>query len=279
MQGFSPKKYKTCETTDRIVEQVYYIIYSVMSVYPLKKLPSGHIFLDPSDDCLAAARALDQTGYTEDFCLALDFDPWFIARLMAAGFLVMSCALEEPANKSNDTASAGNRKFKNDRYILLPKHHLERSCLFFPELHIKKKIRSKLSGYELRFDQDFDTVLDKCIATHGDDWLTEPLVNLIREIRRDPGMPVKPVSFGLYREGCLKAGEFGIMAGNVYTSYSGYYDESNTGTIQMILTAQYLEKTGHEFWDLGMPLDYKLTLGAREIPRKQFMALLRVSNM
>jgi leucyl/phenylalanyl-tRNA--protein transferase len=43
----------------------------------------------------------------------------------------------------------------------------------------------------------------------------------------------------------------------------------------MILTAGYLEKSGFAFWDLGMPLDYKLTLGAREISREDFMDLFR----
>lgn len=179
---------------------------------------------------------------------------------MAAGFLVMSFV-------------------QNGQYLLLPKHHLIRSCLFFPELHIKKNIRQRLQDYELYFDRDFDLILEKCVTIHGEDWLTPPLIRAIKEIRSGfnssgtKDLPVKPVSFALYREGRLVAGEFGIAAGKVYTSYSGYYEEDNAGTVQMILTAQYLEKNGYDFWDLGMPLDYKLTLGAREISRKEFLQL------
>jgi Leu/Phe-tRNA-protein transferase len=228
----------------------------MMRSYPLKVFPSGHVFLDTSDDCRAAAIALEKADYVEDFCLAQDFDPLFIARLMAAGFLVMSCLFEDR---------------QNSKFILLPKHHLIRSCLFFPELHVKKSIRPRLPLYDLQFDRDFDLILDKCIEVHGDDWLTGPLVAAIRKIRESQDMPVRPVSFALYRDGKLKAGEFGIMAGQVYTSYSGYYEEDNSGTVQMILTARWLEEAGHTFWDLGMPLDYKLTLGAREISRKEFM--------
>ncbi|MCL2479840.1 MAG: GNAT family N-acetyltransferase [Treponema sp.] len=232
------------------------------SSYSLKIFPDGFVFLDTSDDCRAAAFALEALGYSEDFCLAVDFDPLFIARLMASGFLVMSCLLENPLSNSS-----------TDRYILLPKHHLIRSCLFYPELHIKKSIKRFLPKYELVYDADFDFVLDKCIETHGKDWLTDPLVTAIREIRANPEMPAKPVSFSLYREGRPVAGEFGIIAGSVYTSYSGYYEEDNAGTVQMLLTAGFLEKNGFTFWDLGMPLDYKKTLGAREISRKEFMEL------
>jgi Leu/Phe-tRNA-protein transferase len=191
---------------------------------------SGHIFIGPEDDCDAVARLLPVVDYNEDFCIARDFDPPFIARLMAAGFLVMSAVL--PGEKPNDPEIT----------ILFPKHHLIRSCLFFPELHIKKSIRSGLSRYELRFDADFDRILDKCLETHGDDWLTPPLVAAIRDIRGGPCLPARPVSFGLYREGNLVAGEFGIVTGKaggrVYTSYSGYTEESNAGTVQIILTAK-----------------------------------------
>jgi Leu/Phe-tRNA-protein transferase len=231
--------------------------------YHIRYTLSGHIFIVPEDDCAALAELLPLVDYNEDFCLARDFEPGFIARLMAAGFLVMSMTLpeEEPGEP--------------ELTILLPKHHLVRSCLFFPELHIKKSIRPRLSRYELCFDADFDLILDKCLETHGADWLTAPLVKAIRDIRADPSLPVRPVSFGLYREETLVAGEFGIVAGRVYTSYSGYTEESGAGTAQMILTALYLEKNGFAFWDLGMPLDYKLTLGAREISREDFMGFFK----
>jgi Leu/Phe-tRNA-protein transferase len=231
--------------------------------YYIRYTPSGHIFIDPEDDCDALAEILPQIGYNEDFCIALDFEPLFIARLMAAGFLVMSAIL------------TGEEEGEQDTVILFPKHHLIRSCLFFPELHIKKSIRSRLSRYELRFNVDFDRILDKCLETHGADWLTSPLVKAIREMHTSSSLPARPASFGLYRGETLVAGEFGIVAGRVYTSYSGYTEESNAGTVQMILTAEFLEKNGFAFWDLGMPLDYKLTLGAREISREDFMALFR----
>ena len=227
--------------------------------YPLRAFEDGVVFLGPDDDCLAAAYALEEYNYNEDFCVGKEFNPDFIARLMATGFLVMSMELDD-------------EKPQDEKFIILfPRHHLIRSCLFFPELHVKKNICRKLPLYELRFDTDFDTVLDKCICVHGKAWLTDPLVDSIREIKRRHELPVKPVSFSLYRGERLVAGEFGIIAGNVYTSYSGYKEEDNAGTVQMIKTAHYLKDNGFLFWDLGMPLPYKLDLGAREISRKEFL--------
>jgi Leu/Phe-tRNA-protein transferase len=83
------------------------------------------------------------------------------------------------------------------------------------------------------------------------------------------------VAFGLYREGRLVAGEFGVAAGRVYTSYSGYRDEDSAGTVQMILAGRLLQDLGFAFWDLGMLLPYKERLGAQALERRRFLELFR----
>jgi Leu/Phe-tRNA-protein transferase len=207
------------------------------------------------------------TNYGEDFCVADNFSPEFVSRLMEAGFLVMSAKYED----------------FEDGCFLLPKLHLVRSALFFENLHIKKSIRRLLPRYELQPNAEFDRIVDLCVEKHGSDWLTSPLIECIRKIRDTspspgvlaPSANAYPASFALYRNGKLVAGEFGVVCGRVYTSYSGYYDEDNAGTVQIILTAQYLEKNGFSFFDLGMPLDYKTGLGAVNISTHEFVELFR----
>ncbi|MCL2879969.1 MAG: GNAT family N-acetyltransferase, partial [Treponema sp.] len=145
--------------------------------------------------------------------------------------------------------------------------------------------------YELRYDEDFDLIVNRCLEIHGEAWLTPPLVDAIRSIRladdagQVPGLKkfcsVRPVSFALYRDGKLVAGEFGIITSRsdgqarVYTSYSGYYDEDNAGTVQLIKTTEYLRDNGFAFFDLGMPLDYKNDLGALNIGPDEFVTWFR----
>jgi Leu/Phe-tRNA-protein transferase len=207
-----------------------------------------------------------QTGYDEEFCVALDFDPFFLADLMAAGFLVMSMSFDSPEDDEGDA---------REEFLVLPKLHLERSVLFWDDLHETKSARRMLKRYELRYDRDFDLVLENCARVHGEGWLTPPLRESIRRIRGMPGCPVRPVSFGVYRDGELLAGEFGVEAGRVYTSYSGYREEDSAGTVQMLLTGRYLRDRGFAFWDLGMPLDYKDRLGAKNISPVEFVDLFR----
>ena len=238
----------------------------------LRYTHSGHLFITPQDDCHAIVDAMLITGYNEDFCVAEDCSPEFASRLMEAGFLVMSANLAEDDEEPD--------------YILLPKLHLIRSALFYENLHIKKSIRRLLSRYELRPDVDFDRIIDRCIEKHGAAWLTPPLVECIKKIRSArsaadclaPTVNARPASFALYRDGKLAAGEFGVVCGRVYTSYSGFYDEGNAGTVQIILTARYLEKQGFSFFDLGMPMDYKTELGAVDINPWEFVELFRNSS-
>lgn len=281
----------------------------------LKYTFSGHIFIRPEDDCHATVDAMLETGYNEEFCIADSFDSEFIARLMEAGFLVMSINLaknEGEGAASNGAASngvasngvAGNGAtgsgatgsgaencgaVTREDYILLPKLHLERSVLFFENLHIKKSIRRLLNRYELIFDAEFDRIIDRCVSKHGNDWLTPPLVECIKKLhtaasraadcRCESSASLKealyPSSFALYREGELVAGEFGVICGKVYTSYSGFYDEDNAGTAQLILAARYLQEHGFTFFDLGMPMDYKTALGAINVYPEEFVGLFR----
>jgi len=257
-----------------------------MSFYPLRYLPTGHVFIDREDDCDKVVDSLLAANYAEEFCLARDFEVDFVSRLMEAGFLVMSAELLDDDSDSpqwSDTEQPGEVQQPDDAqygsfFILLPKLHLFRSALFFPELHIKKSIRHLLSHYELRVDEDFDYILEKCVNIHSADWLTPSLVKILKSIRSRMDLRTKLVSFGVYRDGELKAGEIGVVVGRVYTSYSGYYEEKNAGTVQMILMSKWLEEKGFDFLDLGMPLDYKTLLGARDIPPHRFVELFRAGR-
>ncbi|MDR0642870.1 MAG: GNAT family N-acetyltransferase [Treponema sp.] len=244
---------------------------------PLKFTNSGHIFIDPSDDPQIIASMLDFISYREEFCLALDFSAPFVARLMAAGFLVMSAISgAEPGEKA----------------ILLPEMHQKRSVLFFGNLHEGRTVKRLIPRYELktgglgREAEDpalFGMVLERCAQVHGEDWLTPALRQSFHTLYRTQGAGGRKFSrksprmaaFGLYRGGRLVAGEFGAAAGRVYTSYSGYKEENSAGSVQLVQTGRWLRDSGFAFWDLGMILPYKELLGAQALDRGEFLELFR----
>lgn len=238
----------------------------------LRTTASGLVVILPGDDCGAVADRLVALGYGSEFCLSPSFDPAFLEDLAATGFLVMSA------------------KMSDDSYILLPKLHLRRSVLDFRCLHASRTVRRIMDRYELRVGEDLEAVLARCVAVHGDDWLTPPLLAALRFLGASgySGADTAPawiggrrcvgvVSFGLYRDGVLVAGEFGVAVGGVYTSYSGYRDEDSAGSVQLAMTGNYLRERGFRLWDLGMPMDYKTSLGAENLERSQFLRVFRAA--
>jgi leucyl/phenylalanyl-tRNA--protein transferase len=230
---------------------------------------SEYLYIDPGIDADTLLDIIIDSKYSEDFCVSRSFSPDFIAGLMYSGFLVMSTSVKVNIDTENEM----------ELFLLMPKHHLTRNVLFFKDLHISKTLKHLIkrdsSRYVLCVNSGYDQIVKNCIVHHGRDWLTKPLIKSMNQIRKNKMSPVRLYSFGLYRDGCLCAGEFGVTAGRVYTSYSGYHEEDSTGTIQMILTAQYLQKNNFAFWDLGMPLDYKYTLGAHDIGIEEFTRIFR----
>jgi Leu/Phe-tRNA-protein transferase len=247
-----------------------------MSAELLRYSPSGHVVIFPGDDADTVVDALIEVEYPEEFCVAPSFDTTLIAALMRAGFLVMSFRPGLPGT--------------SDAAILLPKLHLERAVLELGSLHEARSAKRLLGRYELRVDAAFDEVLAHCAENHGEDWLTAELRAALLELRirsmgsapdgheafRSSGSDsARLVSFALFRDGRLVAGEFGVVVGSVYTSYSGYREENSAGTVQMILTARWLRDASFAFWDLGMPMEYKQALGARSLDRNDFVKRFR----
>jgi len=234
----------------------------------MKIATTGHVVLEQEDDADLVVDQLIAHDYLDDFCLCPVMDSAFISSLMASGFLVMSTRIQSSVPKA--------------RTILLPKLHLQRLVLRPQDFHEPRSVKRLLGQYELRPYADFDTILRACVQTHGDDWLTPELCSILSELNDTPRIELKkgapearPVSFGLFREGNLVAGEIGVIVGRAYTSYSGFRFEDSAGTVQLVLTGRYLEESGFPLWDLGMPIAYKERLGARTVDRPEFISLFR----
>ena len=84
---------------------------------------------------------------------------------------------------------------------------------------------------------------------------------------------VKLYSIEIWNEesGDLVGGELGYTVGTIYTSLTGFSCENSAGSVQLACLGKLLIKNGYEMWDLGMSLDYKITLGAKNIDRMDFL--------
>lgn len=219
------------------------------------------------DDWPALAEGLAAGGYEEEFVICDGLGAEDAAGAAAAGFMPMSAELGTPD---------GPRPF------LTPKLHLMR-CLADPaSIRPTRTALGRSARYSVALNLDFSAAIAGCVRTHGDGWLTEPLVRAFTALAAEPPRAARPafISVELYADGGpegrrLVAAEIGYALGSSYASLSGFSDESGAGTVQLYALAGLLAELGVSVWDLGMPLPYKLSLGAREHTRAAYLPTLR----
>ena len=162
-------------------------------------------------------------------------------------------------------------------YCLLPKLHSQRCVVIPPDnVHISSKVKKRSHKYSFSMDACFDRVVQSCIEQHGNrSWLYRPLRNALADLHHRPCPVVHSVELWDNESGDLVAGEIGYHVGAIYTSMTGFFKASGSGTIQLVALAMALAQRNVCVWDLGMSMDYKLELGARNIDRGEWISTVR----
>lgn len=197
------------------------------------------------------------------YYISEDFSPEFYIKLAYAGFISVSNRIEQ-------------------RDYLFPEIQFEYAVLHFKNLHISQKVKKLLSkpeAYIFKIDENFDLVLNKIIAAHKEPWLKGRYAQTLKQIYKDKNTKnFQLLSIELYDNETkeLIAGEIGYKIGKTYTSLSGFTTRdkryNNWGKLQLTLLAEYLQKSGFDFWNLGHPyMQYKLNLGAKVLSREEFL--------
>jgi Leu/Phe-tRNA-protein transferase len=248
----SPKYFTT--TTPTLLENCRKYLYKLLR---LVSNVNGSESLDPNEEFVPEYLRQYMRFWYEDYWISCVFDPIYFAHIMYHGFLPIACQ------------EAG-------AVYALPKLHIER-CVLDPKiLHIPKSVRKKAKYYTLTFNKAFDSVVKGCHDQHGEDWLYPDVVRVFRALLSGILVfenQVRVISVELWKGDQLVAGELGYVSGAVYTSLTGFVspEASGAGTVQLYALGSYLHARGFQLWDLGMSMDYKLKMGARDIPRVEFL--------
>jgi Leu/Phe-tRNA-protein transferase len=178
-----------------------------------------------------------------------------------------------------------NKSF-NNKYILSKlmmngQIYEKYTILSLNNVHEPKSALRLLKKYELKPDFNFDIIVDKCSEIHGIKSYSQETFNYYKRLYREKDERFKFISFALYRDNELKAGEFGCIIGKIYFSYCGYHEESSSGTVQMIKMFRFLKEESFTYCNLGATTEkykYKYRFGAIDISRNEYLKLLYEQN-
>jgi leucyl/phenylalanyl-tRNA--protein transferase len=152
-----------------------------------------------------------------------------------------------------------------------------RMVLVTGELHVSRSLRRLVrSGrFEVTLDRAFREVMAGCAEPRAQEtgtWITaEMMAAYERMAERGYAHSVE-----VWLDGELVGGLYGVALGRMFYGESMFSRRSNASKVAMAYLARQLERWGFELIDCQMPTAHLVTMGAREIPRAEFLRRLHV---
>ena len=231
-------------------------------------LPVGPSDLSNPERMAQIVQDLERTHYW-----SVCWEPEFYIALAEAGFISTSALYGDPP------------------FLLLPELQESYAVLDWEHLRIDHSVARLLvdpvvsATISFGFSDKLAPVLNRVAASHNRCWIHPPYRNLLNQLAgfTHPRFRLRTIEVREISSGTLVAGELGYTVGSTYTSLTGFFCRedrkwNNYGKLQMVMLARALRDAGYAFWNLGHPhMAYKTALGARILPRHEFLNRWRVA--
>ncbi len=154
----------------------------------------------------------------------------------------------------------------------------ERGVLFLDEFHISRRLGEQLKkhSFDVAVDRDFVGVISHCaeVKNRGDQdgtWITSGMIEAYTQLFE---MGIAH-SFESYRDGELVGGLYGVQIGSYFAAESSFYRHTNASKIAMVTLVDYLRSKNIAWFDCQVITPFSASFGARPVPRKEFMKMLK----
>ncbi len=155
----------------------------------------------------------------------------------------------------------------------------ERMVLFLEELKISKSMAQILKKdlFKVTFNQNFRAVINQCKTIDRGDglgtWITNDMHEAYVEMH-DKGMAK---SVEVWLDNKLVGGLYGIDLGKIFCGESMFSKVSNASKIGLIALVEHLKSKQYALIDCQVYNKHLASLGAKEIPRLEFIKILKKS--
>jgi leucyl/phenylalanyl-tRNA--protein transferase len=151
-----------------------------------------------------------------------------------------------------------------------------RMVLFPDELKVSRSLSKAVRNrpHEIRFDSAFAETLSRCTEPReGQDgtWITDGMRAAYEELHRMGYAH----SVEVWLEGELVGGLYGVALGRVFFGESMFSRVRDASKIALVALVRQLQAEDFRLIDCQMHTAHLASLGAREIPRREFSGLLQ----
>ena len=152
-------------------------------------------------------------------------------------------------------------------------------CVLFPErLHVSASLRRVLNSGRFSFSVDsaFSRIIRACAAVPrpGQDgtWLVPDMVEAYERLH----VLGHAHSVEVWQDGELAGGLYGVLRGRAFFGESMFHLRPDASKAAVVHLISWLRERDVAVVDCQQTTPHMLRLGAEEIPRREFLALLRV---
>ena len=147
------------------------------------------------------------------------------------------------------------------------------------EFRISRRLRQTLKKgrFRVTFDESFSSVIQACakVRRRGQDgtWITRDMERAYIRLH-ELGYAHSTES---WLGGRLVGGIYGVSLGRCFFGESMFHYETDASKVALATLVQYLKGWGFHLIDAQVTTRHMLGLGAREVPRKEFLKRLRAA--
>lgn len=152
-----------------------------------------------------------------------------------------------------------------------------RLILDLEDLKVSKSLKRiiKSDRFEVRFNTQFEAVVNACAGIDRNDeygtWITDGMKKAYTKLHEQEHAH----SVEVYENDVLVGGLYGIAIGNVFCGESMFHKVSNASKVALYHLVGLLKANNFLFIDAQTPTDHLISMGAKEIPKQDFLSRLK----
>jgi leucyl/phenylalanyl-tRNA--protein transferase len=147
-----------------------------------------------------------------------------------------------------------------------------RAVLPLDALHVSRSLARTLrrGGFRVTLNAAFEAVIDGC-AAREETWIT-PSMRAAYVRLHGLGWAHSVEVWGT--DGVLGGGLYGVAIGGLFAAESMFHRLTDASKVAVVALVQHARRVGTTLLDVQVPSDHLTTLGARAIPRAEYLTRL-----